>query len=69
FEWEARCEQAVYMNAIPATGAFTMSVHALAGDAVVAVSPESPPVVLHGAVTDFGTLVLSPCGAACPPPD
>jgi len=67
--WGASCKAPVFMNAIPSPGMFTLSARAYAGNAVVASSLESPPfAVTPDMITDFGTLTLSPCGAACPPP-
>jgi len=59
----------IYVNTIPLDGSYTFTSRAIAGNAVVAVSPDSAPfTITRGAVTDLGTLTLSPCGAGCPPP-
>jgi hypothetical protein len=67
FSWNAPCEAPVFVDVIPIPGTFTLSARAIAADAVVATSPESAPfAVASGAIIDFGTLTLSPCGTACP---
>lgn len=67
FFWNAPCEAPVFMNAILIDGTFTLSARAIAAGTVVATSPESTPfAVTLGAITDVGTLTLSPCGTACP---
>lgn len=67
--WGAPCDAPAFVNAIPFPGMFTLSARAVAAGAVVAISPESTPLkVTPDAITDFGTLTLSPCRAACPPP-
>ena len=64
----APCDAPVFVNAIRLEGTYTLSARALADDAVVAASLESGPfTITRGAITDLGTLTLSPCGAACPP--
>ncbi|CAN5748781.1 hypothetical protein BH11MYX3_BH11MYX3_30250 [soil metagenome] len=48
-------------------GTFTARMRAFAGEAVVAASEETAPFeVTPEGLTDFGTLTLVPCGAACP---
>lgn len=70
FFWNAPCESPVFVNAIPFPGTFTFSARAIAADGVVATSPPSAPFnVTLGAITDIGTLTLSPCGTTCPPLD
>lgn len=58
----------VFLNAIPVAGTYTLTARAFSEDAVVAVAPASAPFeVTREALTDLGTITLSPCGAACPP--
>lgn len=66
FFFQTSCDAAGFMNAIPREGTYSLTARAVAIDTVVAVSPESAPfTITNGTITDVGTLVLSPCGAAC----
>jgi hypothetical protein len=57
----------LFLGTIPIAGTFTVAARALSNTRVVATSPTSPPLTLTpGALNDFGTLTLSPCGTACP---
>jgi hypothetical protein len=66
FFFQTSCDAAVFMNAIPRDGMYTLTARAVAIDTVVAVSAESAPfTITRGTLTDVGTLTLSPCGTAC----
>lgn len=66
--FDAPCDAPVFLGGIPRDGTYTLTARAIANDAFVAASPESAPfAVTRGAITDLGTLTLSPCGTACPP--
>jgi hypothetical protein len=68
FRYDAPCMPPDFLDMIPFPGVFTISVRAIATDAVVATSPESAPFQIDPlGFTDLGTLSLTPCGAACPP--
>lgn len=68
FRYQAPCTPPDFLNMIPFPGVFTISVRAIATDAVVATSPESAPLRVDPlGFTDFGALSLTPCGTACPP--
>lgn len=62
----AGCAEGFYVG-FPGSGTFTVMLRAIAGDTVVAVSPESAPFTLMPPLfTDLGTMTLTPCGASCP---
>ena len=62
----AGCLEGFYVG-FPGSGTVTVMLRAIAGDAVVAVSPESAPFTLMPPLfTDLGTMTLTPCGASCP---
>ncbi len=64
------CESPILLDVLAPEGTYTLTARALRGNGIVAVSPESAPLaVTRGALTDFGTLTLTPCGASCPPLD
>jgi len=69
FFFDAPCDEPLFLNAIPLEGTFTITARAVAGGgAVVAASPESAPfTITRNEIADLGTIVMSPCGAACPP--
>lgn len=68
FYFHAPCDAPVFLNAIPLEGTYTLTARAFSVDGVVAASPASAPFeVTRGAITDLGTITLSPCGDACPP--
>jgi len=68
FRYDAPCVPPDFLDMIPVPGVYTISVRAIAADAVVATSPESAPLRVDPlGFTDFGVLPLTPCGSACPP--
>jgi hypothetical protein len=61
------CELGGLAQPIQLQGDFVVTALAIAGDAVVAASPESAPFSLvPGELVELGVLVLSPCGDMCP---
>jgi hypothetical protein len=68
FYFNAPCDAPVFLNAIPVAGTYTLTARAFSEDAVVAAAPASAPFdVTREALTDLGTITMSPCGAGCPP--
>lgn len=66
FALDVPCDPPVYLGWMQ-RGRFTLSAAVLAGESVVATSPATEPLDISAeAVTDFGTLTLSPCGEQCP---
>lgn len=64
------CDEPTITAGVPITGPTVATARARNGEAVVAVSPTVGPFdVTVNQLTDLGTLVLSPCGASCPPVD
>ena len=60
------CEASPYFGSLP-DGTYTIVARVIAHETTVAASPPSPEVtVTFDGFTDAGTLVLSPCGSACP---
>lgn len=60
------CGLSQYFVSLP-DGVYTVVARAVTNMTTVAVSPASPEVtVSFDAFSDFGTLVLSPCGSSCP---
>ena len=62
---DAPCDYAFYMTTVQ-NGLYSIHAEAVAGDTVVAISPESPPYSFRkGSIIDV-LLALTPCGASCP---
>lgn len=60
------CEASPFSTYLP-EGVYTIIARAIAGEVTLAISPRTPELtVTADGLTDAGTLVLSPCGAACP---
>lgn len=60
------CELTPVLAQVP-DGLYTITARAVAGQTTLAVSPPSAELAISAdAFTDAGTLVMSPCGAACP---
>lgn len=67
FFFNAPCSAPLLSDIIFAGGMFTITARAMAGDDMVAASPDSAPfLVTHEGIVDVGTLTLSPC-TECPP--
>lgn len=63
----APCELSPHLTNVP-FGVYTITLRAIAGEAIVAVAPDLADVVIDAdALTDLGTVVLTPCGPSCPP--
>ena len=61
------CSAGIVLQSVPLQGTFVVRARAIAGAVVVAAAPDTAPVTLSRAqLTELGTLVLSPCGSACP---
>lgn len=66
--WGEPCERSPALVSMP-DGVYTVVARARTEQAIVAVSPPSAEVAItFDSFTDVGTLVMTPCGAACPEP-
>jgi hypothetical protein len=60
------CEETPYVTSVT-NGTYSVIVRAIAGTETLAASAEIPDVTIgFDSLTNLGTVVLTPCGAACP---
>jgi hypothetical protein len=60
------CDAPPLFTEVP-DGTYTITAHAVSGTTTVAASPPTAELAIsHDSFTDAGTLVLTPCGSACP---